>query len=89
MRTLDVAEAQARFAELIRDVERGESVAIACDGKTVARLAPAPQEPARPRLSEEEVAAAMERLRKLREELKPAGITREEILSWIHDGHKI
>ena len=88
MRTLEVAEAQARFAELILDVERGESVDIACDGKAVARLAPAPQEPVRPPLSEEEVAAAMERLRKLREELKPAGITREEILSWIREGRK-
>ena len=89
MRAMDVAEAQATFAELIRDVERGESVAITCGGKTVARLAPAMQASARPRLSEEEVEAAMERLRKLREELKPAGITREEILSSIHDGHKV
>ena len=88
MRAMDVAEAQASFAELIRDVERGESVAITCGGKTVARLAPAMQASARPRLSEEEVEAAMERLRKLREELKPVGITREEILSWIREGRK-
>ena len=83
MRTLEVAEAQARFAELIRDVERGESVAIACDGKTVARLAPAPQE--------RDAASCGEALTQfLREKAawKPVNVTREEILAWRHEGHK-
>ncbi len=88
MRALEIAEAQSRLAELIRDVERGESVAITCDGRTVAHIVPE-DEPARLPLSEEEREAAMERLMQLRAELKPAGITREEILSWIREGRKM
>ena len=83
MRAMDVAEAQAGFAELIRDVERGESVAITCGGKTVARLAPAMQE--RDAVSRSEALAQF-----LREKAawKPVNVTREEILAWRHEGHK-
>jgi prevent-host-death family protein len=38
MKTIDVEEAQANLAVLLGEVERGEDVVIARDGKPIARL---------------------------------------------------
>ena len=83
MRALEIAEAQSRLAELIRDVERGESVAITCDGRTVAHIVPAPYE--RDAVSRNE---ALERFLRVSAEWRPANVAREEILAWRHEGHK-
>ena len=42
MREVQATEAKTRLAELLRVVERGETVAITRYGKTVAHLVPAP-----------------------------------------------
>ncbi len=41
MREVTISEAESRFAELLREVEYGESIAITRHGKTVAHLVPA------------------------------------------------
>lgn len=83
MRELDIAEAQSRLAELVRDAERGESVAITRDGKTAALLAPAPCE--RGAASRNE---SIERFLRLCAEWEPANATRAEILAWRREGLK-
>lgn len=40
MRTIEAEEAQSRFAEVLRDVEDGETVIIAVRGVPVAQFAP-------------------------------------------------
>lgn len=76
---VNVAEAKARFAELLRRVEAGEDVVIARDNEPVARLV----------LESATIAdarAAIARIRERRKSMKPTTI--EEILAWRHEGHK-
>ena len=82
MREVQSTEAKARFAELLRSVEHGESVAITRHGKTVAHLVPAKDQ------EQAEREAAVERILELRRRRKPPGMTDEEILAARHQGHR-
>ena len=74
-------EAKARFAELLRTVERGETVAITRHGQTVAHVVPA-MDSQRARYE-----AFEEKLRRFHEKWGPAGMSIEEIVDLKHAGH--
>ena len=83
MREIQATEARTRFAELLRDVEHGETVAITRHGKTIAHMVPAQ---ARERAEREE---AVNRFLERRARWAPTGMTREEILAARHEGHRL
>ena len=60
MREIQSTEAKARFAEVLRSVEHGETIAITRHGKTIAHLIPARDQ------EQAERDAAVERLLALR-----------------------
>ena len=77
--------AKAHFSQLLDEVERGQTIVILRHGKPVARLVP--DEEARMRRHRE----ALDRLDKLGDEIRArngGGLTVEEIISSIHEGHK-
>ena len=82
MREVPVTIAKARFAELLRDVERGESIAITRNGTRVAVLAPIDE------YEREQRQKAVDRFMEMRSTWKPTGVSTEEILSWRHEGHR-
>jgi prevent-host-death family protein len=82
MKKVQATQAKATFAELLREVERGETVLITRHGKTVARLMP---ETIR---REEEVARAIRDLEELRASLPRTGISVEDMLEMRHEGHR-
>ncbi len=82
MREVPTTEAKSRFAELLRIVEYGETVAITRHGKTVAHLTPALDQE---RASQKE---AVERFRTWRRQRPRTGMTLEEILAARHEGHR-
>ena len=81
MQQIQSTEAKARFAELLRTVEHGETVIITRHGKAIAHLVPAH---ARERAERQE---AVENFRRRRAEWQGATMTREEILAARHEGH--
>ncbi len=83
MREMQCTEAKARFAEVLRDVEDGETIAITRHGKAVAHLVPVLDREA------EERKAAVDRFREARRQWAPTGMTREEILAARHEGHRL
>ncbi|MDE2838153.1 MAG: type II toxin-antitoxin system prevent-host-death family antitoxin [Chloroflexota bacterium] len=87
MRTVQAAEAEIRLAELLREVEGGESVAITRDGRAVAHLVPV-SAPSRSPLTSAEREAAQAGLRRLRATVDFAPMTRDEILAARHGGHR-
>jgi prevent-host-death family protein len=76
----EASEAQAKWAELLDEVERGRTVLITRHGKTIARVAPE----GKPRAAE--IAEAVERLKALRQTFGKAPL--DEILASRHEGHK-
>ena len=74
------ADAKAKFAELLNEVERGRTIRITRHGKPIARLVP--EEDAR----RVQVGEAIERLKALRKEFGKAPL--DEILASWHEGHK-
>ena len=82
MREVQATVAKARLAEIIRDVERGESITITRNGKKVALLVPIEDEE---RIQREK---AMDRFMELRSQWKPTGMSAEEILAVRHEGHR-
>jgi prevent-host-death family protein len=84
-REIPASEAKARLSELLDAVERGETIAITRHGRRIARLTPDAQH----RL--QEIKQAMENIEALRKEIRKRSglITAEEIVSSIHEGHKI
>lgn len=82
MQRIQSTEAKARFAELLRTVERGETVVITRHGKAVAHLVPAH---ARDRANRQD---AVDQFRLRRAEWQGAIMTREEILAARHEGHR-
>jgi prevent-host-death family protein len=80
MKQLQASEAKARFAELLDEVERGETVVITRHGKAIARLVP---DHAGRR---EEIRRALDGIRELRKRGPRATI--EEILAWRDEGRK-
>ena len=80
MKEIQASAAKARFAELLDEVERGETVVITRHGKAVARLVP--DEGARR-------AAARRAMAEIREMRKHAGrATVQEILAWRDEGRR-
>jgi prevent-host-death family protein len=74
------ADAKARFAELLDQVEQGQTIRITRHGKPVARLVPETEGP------RNEAEEALKRLRTLREKVVKA--PRAEILATIREGIK-
>ena len=83
VREIQSTEAKARLAELLRNVEHGETIAITRHGKTVAHLIPAS---AQDRSQRQE---ALERFRQRRAGWKRAEVSTDEILAWRHEGHRL
>jgi prevent-host-death family protein len=78
MQTIKAAEARTHFLRILDDVERGESVLIARNGKTVARISPLTE------IDRQAVEQAMEGMRALRQRIGKLSI--EEILSARDEG---
>ena len=83
MREVRATEAKARLAELLRQVEAGETIAITRHGAAVAHLIPVPVEERARRQ------AAMDRFMQARSRWKPTGMSRDEVLATRHDGHRV
>ena len=82
MREVQATVAKARLAELLRDVERGESITITRNGKKVAALVPVEDE------EREQRRQAVERFKEMRSRWKPTDISVDEFMSWRHEGHR-
>ena len=82
MREVQATVAKARLAELLRDVERGESITITRNGRKVAALVPIEDDERKRRRQ------AMDRFMEMRSKWKPAGISVEEFMDWRHEGHR-
>ena len=82
MREVQATVAKARLAELLRDVERGESITITRNGKKVAALVPIEDD------ERERRRQAMDRFMEMRSKWKPTGISVEEFMDWRHEGHR-
>lgn len=78
MREIQASDAKARLAQLLDEVERGETVVITRHGKAIARLVP--EQEARRQVVEE--------IRAFRKNRKGPPTTVDEILAWRHEGHK-
>ena len=75
-----VAEAKAKFSEMLRRAGEGEEIVVTSHGRPVARILP----PADARPTREQWIADLMELRK-----RTAGsATREEIVQWIHEGRR-
>ena len=83
MREIQATQAKTHLAELLREVEHGETIAITRHGKTVAHLVP-PH--AQDRATRE---AAVERFRRRRAGWRRVDVSIEEILAWRHEGHRL
>ena len=91
-REVSLSEAQERLPELLREIERGDTLAITRNGKQVARLAP--PEPNGANLEGEETpeealarrTAAVEEFLRESDKWEPIPVTVDEILEWIREG---
>ena len=83
IREVTTTEAKARLAELLRTVERGESISITRHGRAVAHLVPAGD---RDRVLRKQ---AMDRFMEMRSSWSRTGMTREEVLAARHEGHRL
>ena len=83
MREIQATEAKARLAELLRQVEHGETVAITRHGKTIAYLVPAHVQ------SRADREAAVEHFLQRRAGWERTGMSIEEILAARHEGHRV
>ena len=82
MKTVQAAEAKAKFSALLSDVERGEAINITRHGKTVARLVPPVAD------SESDAGDAVDRLKAWRKTLPPTKLTIDDILSARDQGRR-
>lgn len=80
MRQIQASDAKARFAELLDQVERGETVIVTRHGREIARISPSKADHAAA------VAEAKRRIEAFRKRMPK--MTVEEILSARHEGHK-
>jgi len=81
MKTVQAADAKARFSTLLSDAERGESIAITRHGKIIARLVPEESDADRRK-------KAVQAILDYKKSGKKTGITVEEILSARDEGRK-
>ena len=82
MREVKVTEAETCLAELLRDVEDGESIAITRHGKTIAHIVPPDSK------SNEGNSAAVDRFLERRANWRRGNMSLEEILASRHEGHR-
>ncbi|MDE2966675.1 MAG: hypothetical protein OXS30_04180 [Chloroflexota bacterium] len=82
---LQLSEVRESFDDVIARVEVGESVAIMRDGEVVAELLPGSE----PKDDPETRREAYERFLEERAKWPRTNITREEILSSRHEGHRV
>ena len=82
MREVRATGAKSRLAEILRQVEAGETIAISRYGTPIASLIPVPIGQ-RARWVE-----AMERLMQARSQWQPTGMSRAEILAARHAAHR-
>jgi len=80
MREVQASEAKARLAELLDQVERGETIVITRHGKPIARLVPDPDQRQR------EVDQAIADIKEMRKHVGRATV--EEILAWRDEGRR-
>ena len=83
MRTVQTSEVKAHLAEILRTVERGETVAITRRGQTVAHMVPATKN------RKSQYKEAVERFRQRRSKWKPSTMTVEDILLARHEGRSL
>ena len=85
LRKMPASEAKTHFASLLDAVERGEVIAITRHGRVIARLVPE-REHRRREIAEAlaDIAALQERIRN-----RTGPVSAEEIVSSIHEGHRI
>ncbi|MCA8908157.1 MAG: type II toxin-antitoxin system prevent-host-death family antitoxin [Rhodospirillaceae bacterium] len=82
MKTVQSTEAKAHLAQLLSDVERGETITITRHGKPIARLVPASAD------EQEQRRAAVAELRQWRQNRLKTGMTVDEILAARDEGRK-
>lgn len=84
-REIPASEAKAHLSELLDAVERGETIAITRHGRRIARLVPEAD------CRRQEIEEASADIEALRQEIRTRSglLSAEEILSSIHEGHKI
>ena len=82
MREVQATVVKARLSELLRDVERGESITITRNGKKVAALVPIEDE------EREQRRRAVDRFMEMRRSWRLTGISVEEFMDWRHEGHR-
>jgi prevent-host-death family protein len=75
MKSVGAYEAKTRFAELLREVENGETIIVTRHGLPIARLSPMEKEA-------DDAAAAIEELHRYRREHRPTlgGLTIRELI---------
>ena len=83
MREVQATEAKTRLAQLLRDVEDGETIAITRHGKTIAHLVPAQER------EQADREAAVDRLLQRRAGWAPTGMSRDELMAARHEGHRV
>ena len=89
MRHIQASEAKAQFDTLLKEVERGETIAIDRDGESIARMVPAQRAVAREPRSKQrqaEIDRAIANIKAIRDRTSP--ITVEEILSARDEGRR-
>lgn len=80
MREIQSTEAKARFAQLLDDVEQGETIVITRHGRPVARIVPE---------NEQRSAAIAQAIANIQAMRKETGrLSLDEILSARHEGHR-
>ena len=81
MLIIQTTEAKERLAELLRTVERGDTVAIARHGQTIAHVVPAPENR---RFNYQEFS---EKIDKIHQKWGTSDLSIEEIVRLKHAGH--
>jgi prevent-host-death family protein len=84
VREVQASVAKTHFSQLLDEVERGATIVVLRHGRVVARIVPDEQR------RQERRAQAIENIKKLGEKIRArhGGLTVEEIISSIHEGHK-
>ena len=82
MRMIQATEAKIHLAELLRNVEQGETVGITRHGKTIAHLVPAETQD---RIQRKK---AVDEFRRRRSQWSDVDVSLEDILAWRHEGHR-
>ena len=80
MKQVQASVAKAHLAELLDQVERGETVVITRHGKPIARLVPEQAQ------RKQDIEKAIAGIKELRKQAGPATI--EEILAWRDEGRR-